>query len=251
VDAGEGGGRNLAEFIRATAGRRGSVQEVHGGLAVAGPLAVENAYITAAILNDCSHGPSEFFDESVSFFGQMGRTFIVWIPASASSFLSEAQVRGFVAFANSSPAMVVDRTIDAVVDGLTFRVATDDSLQQICGDVCERGYEKSGLSWLMSHQENYQAENSYWHIAFDGNEPVSVACGFRTAETGGIYYVATPPEFRGRGYGAAVTTEATNHLFDQGVQQVVLQSSPVGFGVYERLGFTVYDQYQRFTVVPT
>jgi hypothetical protein len=30
--------------------------------------------------------------------------------------------------------------------------------------------------------------------------------------------------------------------------RVVLQASKLGFGVYERLGFAVYDHYERFTI---
>lgn len=31
---------------------------------------------------------------------------------------------------------------------------------------------------------------------------------------------------------------------------VFLQASKLGFGVYERLGFSVHDHYERFTVTP-
>ena len=47
---------------------------------------------------------------------------------------------------------------------------------------------------------------------------------------------------------AAVTSAATNHLFELGVTRVVLQSSTMGYGVYERLGFRTYDHYERFSV---
>ncbi len=62
--------------------------------------------------------------------------------------------------------------------------------------------------------------------------------------------MATPPEFRGQGFAAMVTAVATDHLFDLGAKQVVLQASALGYGVYKRLGFRVYDRYQRFTIDP-
>ena len=61
---------------------------------------------------------------------------------------------------------------------------------------------------------------------------------------------STPPEFRARGFAAAVTGHATNHLFELGAARVVLQASKLGYGVYERLGFTTYDHYDRFTASP-
>jgi predicted GNAT family acetyltransferase len=83
---------------------------------------------------------------------------------------------------------------------------------------------------------------------FDGPDPVGVACGYLDDETGGIYYVATPPEHRGRGVAAAATAWVTNWLLARGARIVILQSSESGFGVYQRLGFDVYDTYQRFEV---
>jgi predicted GNAT family acetyltransferase len=114
--------------------------------------------------------------------------------------------------------------------------------------VTRRGYDAPGMARLMARQQSYSATNTFWHIAFDGDVPVSAACGYRSGETGGIYSVATPVEFRGRGFAATVTSLVTNHLFRLGVTQVVLQASKLGFGVYERLGFTVYDHYERYTV---
>ena len=54
-----------------------------------------------------------------------------------------------------------------------------------------------------------------------------------------IGWVATIPEARRRGLGGAVTGRAVEHAFDQGAELVVLESSPSGQPVYERLGFTV------------
>lgn len=104
---------------------------------------------------------------------------------------------------------------------------------------------------LLSFQQSYSAPDSYWHVAFDGDVPVSVACGYLSGTTGGMYSVATPAEFRGRGYAATVTGVATNHLFALGATGVVLQSSKLGFAVYERLGFAVYDHYERFPISPS
>lgn len=50
-------------------------------------------------------------------------------------------------------------------------------------------------------------------------------------------FVATPPEFQGRGYGAAVTTAAMTRAHRSGATWAWLQSSPAGYPVYQRLGF--------------
>jgi GNAT superfamily N-acetyltransferase len=74
------------------------------------------------------------------------------------------------------------------------------------------------------------------YVGYVGERPVTGAMAFITNSAVGIYYVATLPDARGRGYGAAVTHAATQvapHL------PAVLTASRVGRSVYERIGFTV------------
>lgn len=67
--------------------------------------------------------------------------------------------------------------------------------------------------------------------------PVTTAIGMRGGDYVGIFDVATPTMFRGRGYGAAVTARATLDGFGSGASFAFLQSSEMGYRVYERLGF--------------
>jgi ribosomal protein S18 acetylase RimI-like enzyme len=247
VDVVQAGAVNLAGFIGSTAGRIGTVEPIHGGVAIAGPVAVPNAYVNAAIPTGASVSAAQFFDDAMDFFAGLERAFVLWTPMSDPTFATEAAARNLVLHSAPSPAMVVRARTDTVT-GLEFRIVDSDESAAIFGDLCERGYEAPGMAWLMAHQQGFNADDLYWHIAFDGNVPVSAACGCISGETGGIYSVATPPEFRGRGFAAMVTSVATNHLVDLGASRVVLQASLLGFGVYERLGFTVYDHFNRFAI---
>lgn len=73
--------------------------------------------------------------------------------------------------------------------------------------------------------------------------PVTTAVTISDTESVGIFDVATPGQFRGRGYGAAITAYATHTGFVGGVSWAWLQSSPEGLGVYERLGFRTLEQW--------
>ena len=78
----------------------------------------------------------------------------------------------------------------------------------------------------------------FW-IGFKEDKAVSVAAGCTAHGVRGIYAVATLPEERGHGYGAAVTNAAA-----QGTDvPVVLQSSQLGYPVYRRLGFQEVGKY--------
>jgi GNAT superfamily N-acetyltransferase len=59
----------------------------------------------------------------------------------------------------------------------------------------------------------------------------------------GVFNVATPPEQRRHGYGAAVTASAALYGLDRGATFAWLQSSVAGFLVYQRLGFQVVESW--------
>ena len=79
-------------------------------------------------------------------------------------------------------------------------------------------------------------------VGYLNNEPVACAASYRTASATLIEMVATRPEFRGRGYGAAITAAAAD--VDASVPAVLIASDD-GQGAYERLGFR---RISRFTL---
>ena len=62
----------------------------------------------------------------------------------------------------------------------------------------------------------------------------------------GIYNVATVVEYRGRGIGAALTVAPLIEARDMGYRIGALQSSEMGYGVYQRLGFREYCRLRQF-----
>jgi ribosomal protein S18 acetylase RimI-like enzyme len=77
----------------------------------------------------------------------------------------------------------------------------------------------------------------YNYLGWLDGQPVSVASLFSMDGIAGIYCVATVPAARRRGLGAALTLHALYESRAFGCTIGALQSSPMGFSVYERLGF--------------
>jgi GNAT superfamily N-acetyltransferase len=63
------------------------------------------------------------------------------------------------------------------------------------------------------------------------------------ADSVGVYNVATPPDQRRHGYGAAVTAYATLDALDRGASWAWLRTTPAGHAVYQRLGFRVVEDW--------
>ena len=79
-------------------------------------------------------------------------------------------------------------------------------------------------------------------VGWEGERPVSAASAFVAAGVNNVTLVATLPEARGRGYGAALTWRAT--LADPDLPAMLLATDD-GRPVYERLG---YLSLFRFTL---
>ena len=86
-----------------------------------------------------------------------------------------------------------------------------------------------------------------YYLARFGNVDVSTAAGFTIDGAVAIFSVATPAEYRGRGYGAAITAHAAKEGFAAGADLAALQSSAMGESVYLRLGFREVESYMAYT----
>jgi GNAT superfamily N-acetyltransferase len=91
-----------------------------------------------------------------------------------------------------------------------------------------------------------------WLWETDG-EPVSLAARRTTVEgvtrIGPIY---TPPEFRRRGFGAALTSQLCSVLRDEG-SEVCLRTdlaNPDSHSIYQAIGFEPVADYHRYTLSP-
>ena len=73
----------------------------------------------------------------------------------------------------------------------------------------------------------------------------SIAIQSRTAS--GIVAVATLPEARRRGVGAAVSWAAVSAGVEHGHDTIVLQASPMGFPVYAAMGFRTVVPYAVYS----
>lgn len=68
-------------------------------------------------------------------------------------------------------------------------------------------------------------------------DAVATAVGYQIGEDVGIFGVATPPEHRRRGYGAAITAHAVRSGFETGADMAWLQTSSMAESIYCGLGF--------------
>jgi hypothetical protein len=76
--------------------------------------------------------------------------------------------------------------------------------------------------------------------------PVATSAVFVTDGLAGIYNVATVPDQRGQGLGAALTAAAAHLGARADCSSAILQASAMGEPIYHRMGFTTTSRYWQF-----
>ena len=207
----------------------------------------------------CSKLPNEadvnFIDETVQYFRtKKVRTFTWWMephlnPLEWEPVLSK---RGF-GFSDDTPGMAIDlQELEAsrpAIEGLEIRRVEAEEALRAWAATFVNGYglpadwelptlqlwKQLGLDLPM---RNYLG---YWN-----GKPVATSSLFLGGGAAGVYCVATLPEARGRGLGAALTLQPLLEARELGYRIGVLQSSKMGFKLYKTLGFRHLCQIENF-----
>ena len=91
--------------------------------------------------------------------------------------------------------------------------------------------------------DSWQRPGTAVYVGYTDGEAVSTGLGFRTGTTIGVYNISTIESARRRGLGAAMTERVASDGARDGCDVAILQSSPLGRQVYERLGFRTVVAY--------
>lgn len=83
--------------------------------------------------------------------------------------------------------------------------------------------------------------NALHFIGYLGDEPVTSATLFLAGGIASVFNVSTPEALRRQGFGSAITYAALQEAPKRGYQTAYIWSSPLGRGVYGKLGFAITD----------
>ena len=180
---------------------------------------------------------------------QLGLPFGVTVRAGRAPAVEETARTLGLTSELTMPGMVVapGELRDPSSDELQIvRIETADGLAQALA-VAAAGFEiPADFLAAIYLLEVAELEGIQYYLARSDGCDVSTAVGFTVEETVGIFNVATPPEHRGHGYGAAITAQAVRDGFAGGAELGWLQSSAMGESVYRRLGFREVESYVLF-----
>lgn len=251
VELGRLADENLAGSWAAFGAARGAV----GGsdrctfVATGIPAAFFNGAYVAGPVDD----PEGVVDDAAAFMAERGVPWLLWVRAGVDDAVLDAGRRAGLRDAGGPPGMVLPAigSGPAAPDGLEARLVRDPTDVAVFRDLAARGFDMpADIGDILVPDSLVDDPAIAMVIGWSGETPVSCALTSITGSTAGIYNVATPPEFRRRGYGAAVTWAAIEEGARRGCDHSILQASDMGAPVYRAMGFVDIGRYVQLEGPP-
>jgi GNAT superfamily N-acetyltransferase len=203
---------------------------------------------------------TDFIKASIQYFrAKHASSFTWWMEPllKCSEWEPILASHGF-GFSNDTPGMAMDLQTLAefprTVNNLEIRKVTDGRELRQWAHVFTAGY---GLpaAWepsIHAMEQGIGLDLPFRHfLGYWNGEPVATSLLFTGGGVAGIYNVATLPEARGQGIGAALTFRPLQEAREMGYCIGTLQSSAMGYSVYRKLGFRHLCQIEYFYLSPT
>lgn len=174
-------------------------------------------------------------------------------PSTQPSNLRERLLARGLRRTAEEPGMATDlsrlETNQPLPPGLRIERVQDTERLEIWGQITGRAFDFSGelgdaFFKIEASLAEYPARRLY--LGSVEGEPVATALLFLGAGAAGIYGVGTIPEARRQGIGRAMTVVPLLEARDMGYRIGVLHASPMGEGIYRRLGFQEYCKLGRY-----
>lgn len=202
----------------------------------------------------------DLLDASDDFFLSLGRGYSIKVRDTGEDddLRAGCRQRRMVSFGAGSAAMALSGRPPAHVlpPGVDIREVTTEADVAAFIGVNQLAYSSYGtppeeVEAMFSRPAGLLASRAVVSVvARSDGLPIAAAQTFLSDGIGGIYWVGTVPEMRGRGIGDWVSRAATNTVFDRGGDASILQASPMAEPIYRVMGYETLYRYQTYVRVP-
>ena len=243
----------LAEvFTRIVERCGGEARHENGLLLVAGshpcPLIVNSALRTGSL------GADSVIQRAGAFFADRKRHYELWTRDDVDADLqAAAQVCG-MRQAVELCGMILDSTpaLPPCGAGVELREVRDARDARAFATVVAEGFRdeapdaESLVHSVFEESRSLIAPDTRAFVAWLSGEPAAAAFTMVRAGVAWVGWVATRPDFRGRGLGSIVAAAATRAGLALGANLASLEATPLGTPVYARLGFREIFRYRTY-----
>jgi len=249
-----------AEFRRRSALALGGEVSAYDGLMLwAGPNP-SPIVVNGAIRTDAGLSAPAALAAAAEFFAARSRGYTVFCRSDTGGDLaSVCRERDYRELAAGGlPEMVLHHPapVAELPPGVTAReVSTDadrsDYLTVFADSYAQLGAARDTVDGVMPPLGVLKSDEvGAFVIDLDG-APAAVAMSVLIDGVADIHWVGTMPSAGRRGLGELATAKAIEHGFAHGADVAALQASPMGVGLYRRMGFVELYRYEEYLVFAT
>jgi len=212
------------------------------------------AFFNGAYLKAAADDPDPLVDEAVRFFGSRNLPFLLWVRDGVCPEMLAAGRAAGLRDVGGPPAMGMAPILQAPPPPPELDielVTTADGVRDHA--TCIRdgfGFPQEFADRLLQPSLLEFDDVAVFVGRVDGR-PVSCSLLSVSGATAGINNVATHPDLRGKGYGAALTWAAVAEGARRGCTHSILQASESGYPVYCKMGYTDLGRYVQLEGPPT
>jgi GNAT superfamily N-acetyltransferase len=237
----------------ASLGRAMGADVVEVGSATLVATGIPIAFFNGAFLTGPTDDPEHSVAEAIQFFGERRVPWLLWVRDTVSAATLAAGRAAGLGDAGGPPAMGLlpipespERPAELTIEIATSLEALRDHASMLRDGF---GMPQEFVDRLIQPPLLDVASIAAFVGRVDG-EPVSCSLLSTSGTTAGIYNVATPAEFRGKGYGEALTWAAVAEGARRGCTHSILQASDSGYPIYRRMGFADIGRYVQLAGPP-
>ena len=236
---------NMAEFWRCFGRLPGAVMHDEPDLlwfATGVPDGSLNGVIHSQFTDDDA---ASRIDETLEYFGRRRLPMQWWVgPSSRPADLGELlEARGLASRPWRPPGMAVD------LEGLASLAAPAGlEVRRVADEATVKSWlDASGAQTEALATAGIEPEGPMRHyVGLLEGEPVGASSLMLAAGVASLQLVATVPEARRRGVGTTMSLAPMVDARELGYGIGILASSPLGFGVYSRIGFREYFRWRVY-----
>ena len=188
---------------------------------------------------------------AIAYFDGRGLPFVVRVREGLDPASERAAELCGLRYGDAVPGMVLSplHKAEVAAGALEVRRVEEPATLRVYGDALAAGFDMPLEVGRQFVSETLLAiPDSHLYLGYLDGQAVATSALVMSHWVAGVYNVATLAPFRRRGIGEAMTRHAVDQGMAAGCVMSSLQSSEMGYPVYERMGFrrvTGYRTYAR------
>ncbi len=236
---------NRRVYMEAATRSGGSVEEVDGLVLVTGthPLPVIANVAFRVLEAATSADATDILGRVERHFSRVGHGASLMTSDAHDADLDAAAMRAGWHLATELPVMLLEaRVPERSRDDVSMSwVGTERDVRSF-REVLASGFaddedERGMVRAMFASPATLEPPGVRGILAAADGEVVGAGAVYRSGEIAVVGWITVVESHRGRGLGTEITATLANAAFADGAAGVALQASPMGFAVYERMGF--------------